>query len=301
MPVAPRSKKREMNSIFISILHFSLLPERPNSNVIMIFRSAAGWRANGSARIAIVGLFLIVVPLFSNPASRNDAYGSVPPADYLTGKFHPEKHALFVSIGDYGIPVRGRTHYLRKEVAIALKAMLGAFRKAHPDIPVWVRSSTRNFYDQKAIWENKWNGRTLVEGKKLNRTIPNFRQRALKILEYSSMPGTSRHHWGTDFDLNELTNRYYESGKGAVLFRWLEANAKRFGFCRPYTAGRTSGYEEEKWHWSYIATASVLQREWLDRFASASDGIGGFAGAKEAKELAPVYVSAVSAKCTVER
>ncbi|NJK84501.1 MAG: M15 family metallopeptidase [Saprospiraceae bacterium] len=45
-------------------------------------------------------------------------------------------------------------------------------------------------------------------------TTPNPQERALKILKYSSMPGTSRHHWGTDIDLNSFSNSYFEQGEG---------------------------------------------------------------------------------------
>ena len=55
------------------------------------------------------------------------------------------------------------------------------------------------------------------------------------ILEYSSAPGTSRHHWGTDMDINALQNDYFSNkGNGAFLYEWLQKNAAKFGFCQPY-------------------------------------------------------------------
>ena len=51
-------------------------------------------------------------------------------------------------------------------------------------------SAFRSFSDQKQIWEDKWNGKTLVGGKKLNVSRPDPKARATKILEFSSMPGT---------------------------------------------------------------------------------------------------------------
>jgi len=66
--------------------------------------------------------------------------------------------------------------------------------------------------------------------------------------------GTSRHHWGTDIDLNSFNNKYFESGKGKKIYDWLTSNASSFGFCQPYTPKgdhRPHGYNEEKWHWSY--------------------------------------------------
>jgi LAS superfamily LD-carboxypeptidase LdcB len=75
------------------------------------------------------------------------------------------------------------------------------------------------------------------------------------------MPGTSRHHWGTDIDINSLNPLYFNSGKGKKEFEWLRDNAHLFGFCQTYTqkdSERPNGYEEEKWHWTYTPIASKL-------------------------------------------
>ena len=68
-------------------------------------------------------------------------------------------------------------------------------------------SGTRNYFEQKAIWERKWQKYTALEPI----------ERAKKILEYSSMPSSSRHHWGTDIDLNSLNNSYFNNGKGSEM------------------------------------------------------------------------------------
>jgi len=51
------------------------------------------------------------------------------------------------------------------------------------------------------------------------------------------MPGTSRHHWGTDVDLFSLDNKFFESGDGKIWYSWMVQNAAKYGFCQPYTAG----------------------------------------------------------------
>ena len=44
-----------------------------------------------------------------------------------------------------------------------------------------------------------------------------------EIMKYSSMPSTSRHHWGTDIDLNSLENSYFEKGEGKKYsIGWLQ-------------------------------------------------------------------------------
>lgn len=228
-----------------------------------------------------------------------DLFGPHNEVDYLQGRFDPEKSPLFIPLKQTKIPHRGN-QILRKETVQALEKMLDAFHRDHPGIPVRVISSTRVFSHQKAIWEAKWNGNRLVDGKKLNRSLPDPDRRALKILEYSSMPGTSRHHWGTDLDLNDLNNSYFEKGEGKVLFQWLTKNAKDYGFCRPYTAGRQKGYNEEKWHWSYRPIAGPLTRQWLKKYHESPGSFfspGAFDGAKSSQKYASIYVSSISAEC----
>lgn len=155
------------------------------------------------------------------------------------------------------------------------------------NISLYIISGTRNFNHQKRIWNYKWNT------KYKNLTPLN---RVLKILEYSSMPSTSRHHWGTDIDLNNLTNNYFSYGKGLKEYNWLIENAPKFGFYQVYTSkstGRT-GYNEEKWHWSY-APLSTLYLEYYNKNISYSD-IKDFDGFEFDKDLniIPDYVNGIN-------
>ncbi len=258
--------------------------------------------------ILAFGIILTVFPLCGpgsepSPDDPNlDYYGPTPPVVYLLGDFDPGAHPLFVRLDRLSIPTRGRTIYLRKEAAQALAKMYAAFQEEHPDPndvtpEFWITSGTRNFRAQRGIWEAKWNGSRKVGGKKLNESIPDPEKRALKILEYSSMPGTSRHHWGTDFDVNKLTNSYYKSGEGKVLYDWMVANAGRFGFCQPYTAGRKAGYLEERWHWTYLPLARRFTRDWKRMVAERYPAGKNFAGSKGAGGLAPTYVESINPDC----
>ncbi|MDH5657334.1 MAG: M15 family metallopeptidase, partial [Spirochaetia bacterium] len=222
-------------------------------------------------------------------------YGKISPEAYLSGKFTPSGQDLFIDAGKLGIPTNGRKQFLRKEAAEALKKMYQAFRKQNPDTPFWIQSSTRNFWDQKRIWESKWEGRTRVGGKKLNLSHKDPEKRAKKILEYSSMPGTSRHHWGSDLDFNKLYNSYFESGDGKILYGWLEKNAADYGFCQPYTDGRSGGYNEEKWHWSYRPLASKFLKDWNDIFSGRQ--VQGFHGWQAGGKFAGEYVNTIHSEC----
>jgi hypothetical protein len=87
------------------------------------------------------------------------------------------------------------------------------------------------------------------------------------ILRFSAVPGASRHHWGTEVDLNSTTSNDWgattgPAGRPGSLFalgQWLQANASRVGFIQTYTAGRSAGHEEEPWHYSYAPIADPLR------------------------------------------
>ena len=250
--------------------------------------------------IFIPFIFSLLYLSCATNGNSSDMYGPVKPGDYLTGKFYPSKHELFVALSEYGIPANKSQHFLRREAARALKEMYAAFRRDHPEAPFWVQSSTRNYFDQKYIWEGKWIGKIQVMGKDLSRSIRDPLARAVEILKYSSMPGASRHHWGTDFDLNALSNSYYESGEGKVLYRWLVKNAQQYGFCQPYTAGRDRGHSEERWHWSYLPLAGIFLAEWNLHYKNNSrtfSETGRFSGSPDAGSLAPEYMNAINQDC----
>ncbi|MDN3493003.1 M15 family metallopeptidase [Winogradskyella bathintestinalis] len=162
---------------------------------------------------------------------------------FVLGKFDYKVHSKFIKVES---KYSEKTLYLDNDVYTAFLKMHEAAKK--DGISLSIISGTRNFEEQKVIWERKWNS--------YNNLDPNLR--AQKILEYSSMPLTSRHHWGTDMDLNSLNNSYFSKGRGKLEYDWLTSNASTFGFYQTYTSkdnGRT-GYNLEKWHWSYLPLAS---------------------------------------------
>lgn len=183
----------------------------------------------------------------------------------------------------------------------ALDAFLNMHAAAKEDgVNLVVVSAFRSFADQRRIWNGKWTGDRLVEGGRLPETVPDPETRAYKILEFSSMPSTSRHHWGTDFDFNNLNNSWFETGEGLRIYEWLTANAASFGFCQVYTAkgpSRPSGYEEEKWHWSYRPLAGPLLAAFPELIGGAD--ITGFEGSETASQIDVItnYVGGVSLAC----
>jgi LAS superfamily LD-carboxypeptidase LdcB len=216
-------------------------------------------------------------------------------SDYVMGKFDPAIHEDFVEISTLHASKAGL--FLRKDTYESFKKMHAA--AALEGIPLIINSATRNFDYQKGIWERKWNGgTTLSDGTKAT-DIEDEKERALKILLYSSMPGSSRHHWGTDMDLNAFNNEHFSSGEGLRMYQWMQKNAHAYGFCQPYTDkkdGRT-GYEEEKWHWSYSPVSKELTR--YCKLNLTNEMIKGFVGASTAKNIDVVnnYVLGINEEC----
>lgn len=217
--------------------------------------------------------------------------------NYIMGHFDPTSHPDFVKIPATLADREGM--YLRKD---ALKDFIRMHNAAKTEgIELQIRSATRNFDYQKGIWERKWTGETILsDGINAATDIERGKDRALKILEYSSMPGTSRHHWGTDIDLNSFSNDWFGIGEGLKLYNWMLAHAAQYGYCQPYTAKgdlRPDGYNEEKWHWSYKPVSEKLLNEAQDHLKN--EMIQGFKGSEEAVSIDVVskYVLGVNSQC----
>ncbi len=218
----------------------------------------------------------------------------------LLGKINPARDSGFTLLGNRYCARSG--HYLRNEAYLSFVKMYEAAAK--DGIILTVLSSTRTFSDQKTIWENKWSGKTKVNGQDLSETIKDPSVRARAIMHYSSMPGTSRHHWGTEVDLVNLNKEYFDTPAGRKVYLWLHDHAHEFGFCQPYTEKnekRPDGYEEEKWHWSYMPLSAVFYSSYIEKI-SYSD-ITGFTGSAYAKDVRAIesYVKGINGECAGEK
>lgn len=226
----------------------------------------------------------------------HDSICGIPVMDYLTGKFDPSTNADFVAIpASY---TDKNQIFLRKETLEAFEKMAEAARSE--GLVLRIVSATRNFDYQKGIWENKWSGKTLLEGKINATSIINPVERARQIMKYSSMPGASRHHWGTDLDINQLSNTWFERGEGKKLYDWMQTEGKKFGFYQVYTArstGRSKGYEEEKWHYTYKPVSKLLTK--LADQMMTNDVFSGFSGSTAAPGLGVKenYVMGINPEC----
>jgi LAS superfamily LD-carboxypeptidase LdcB len=240
----------------------------------------------------------ILAILFIAVAAVSVKKNATPLRDELLGQFEPEVHPDFVKF-----PIdstESRPFYLRRAAAEKLLEMMADAKAAGIDIKVV--SATRTFNQQRRIWEAKWIGSQLVDGVNLEETLQDPVKRAREILRYSSMPGTSRHHWGTDVDLNELNNAWFKKGEGKQLYEWLISNASKYGYCQPYTSKKSgrAGYEEERWHWSYKPLSAEFLQLYKDSIQH-SDLVG-FKGALTTKKVKVIadYVLGIDESCLIK-
>ena len=168
----------------------------------------------------------------------------IPPIPELLGHVNPAQDTAFEALPERMSSRAGL--FLREEACAAFQRMYDSARE--DGLTLTALSATRPFGHQASIWNRKWN-RPQAMG------MAPF-DRALDILRYSSMPGSSRHHWGTDVDVYSLDPETFESGEGAQVLAWLRKHAGNFGFVEVYTADSLRpGYRPEAWHWSYLPLA----------------------------------------------
>ena len=235
------------------------------------------------------------------PATPSPAPAEPVPLRNLLGHVDPAKDSAFAVIPK-SFTARTDVLYMNTEALEAYTRMRAAALK--DGVTLTIRSSFRSFSYQKRIWNGKWNGTTLVKGKdNLRLLFPDPKARALEILKYSSMPGTSRHHWGTDVDLNDLNDSYFASGAGYEIHNWLTAHAGKYGFCQVYSAKdatRIEGYNKERWHWSYLPVA----KRYLAAYPATVryEHLKGFEGWEMARQIGVIekYVGGINPACKWE-
>ena len=187
--------------------------------------------------------------------------------EYLLGKINPEQDSMFVEVpSKYCIM---RKEYIHKDV---LEPFIAMYEAAEKDgVRLGIISAFRSFDTQKWLWNQRY----------YNSSNPI--SVASSVLKYLAMPGTSRHHWGTEVDLMSTKLYYYETDDGKYSYQWLIDNAANFGFYQVYTLGRETGYNEEKWHWSYIPIAKEFLLQYGKKITY--EDIVGFNGCETAQEL----------------
>lgn len=167
---------------------------------------------------------------------------------------------------------RTRTHVVQlleprfaahPKVAEAFMDMRAEARLAGIDLLPF--SSFRDFKTQLRIWNDKYLGRKPLydeTGRVRDYASLSEEEVIRHILDWSALPGGSRHQWGTEIDVVDaaampegyepklLPEEVREGGIFHSLHGWLDANIARFGFFRPYKYYR-GGMYPEPWHLSF--------------------------------------------------
>jgi LAS superfamily LD-carboxypeptidase LdcB len=135
-------------------------------------------------------------------------------------------------------------HKLVKDAAVAFDSMRAAARQA--GISLTIKSGFRDIATQEGIFKRKGGG--------------------VAAAEFSAPPGHSQHHTGLALDLNSLSPSFRNTRE----YRWLKANAPRFGFMLSYENNESRcdlGPHNEPWHWVYIGkpAARSLMQDFITR------------------------------------
>lgn len=175
-----------------------------------------------------------------------------------------DKYTIEELMGKEDIELYGDDINLRKEAYDAYMEMRTAAQ--NEGIEFKIVSGYRSFDRQLAIYESKYLKYTEEEDLEPLAAID-------KIIEYSTIPGTSRHHWGTDIDLIDgnpkvdgdvLVPEKFGTGGPFEKFKlWMDENSEKYGYYLVYTDNaKRRGFKYEPWHYSY----APLSRPMLKSF-----------------------------------
>jgi LAS superfamily LD-carboxypeptidase LdcB len=177
------------------------------------------------------------------------AIGFLPPWAGLQNTDYSTQYLM----GKGSIELVGKDINLVKDAHDAFVEMKKAAYQAGIDIKIV--SSYRSFERQTAIFERKYLAYTDDEGMEPLEAVD-------KIIEYSTIPGTSRHHWGTDIDITNghvktegdvlVAEKFAEGGPFESLKKWMDEHAKDYGYQLVYTDNpKRRGFKYEPWHFSF--------------------------------------------------
>ena len=172
--------------------------------------------------------------------------------NYLIGKSTPQLY--------------GNGYKLLKKAHEAYLDMDSAARKN--GMSVKVVSSYRSFNHQNLIWTRKFN--KYMARKLSERTAVDYN------IRYTAIPGSSRHHWGTEIDVVDgsvKTSQYPLNTKhfhGYGIYKdfreWMDENAYKYGYIRVYTNdSERKGFRYEPWHYSFAELAKPMLKEYSER------------------------------------
>ncbi|MCF6182204.1 M15 family metallopeptidase [Lutibacter sp.] len=174
------------------------------------------------------------------------------------------KYSKKTLIGKGDLKLVGTKIKLQKEVFEHFKKMQKEALKS--GIKIQIVSGYRSYQRQLQIWNNKYD-KYILEGFSPKETI-------YKIIEYTTIPGTSRHHWGTEIDIIDANvkmpanllsaTNYNKKGIYNNLKKWMDVNSEKFGFYLVYNNNSSrKGFKYEPWHYSYKKLSKPMLKQFL--------------------------------------
>jgi hypothetical protein len=153
--------------------------------------------------------------------------------------------------GEYALPGVMQSYWKLKEKA------------AQDGLHLVLVSGYRSFKSQTGIW-NRYD-RLYRKTDKLD-----AEGRVRAAMSLVSVPGLSRHHWGTELDISEKKLRGQlvnvqpaTPAKVVEFYNWMEHNAPQFGFCKVYL-GKRGAVRDEPWHWSYFPYSRHYEEQFME-------------------------------------
>lgn len=123
-------------------------------------------------------------------------------------------------------------------------------------------SAYRSYRDQRRVWNKS-------DDSYLRRGATNQKKRVEAVMSLVSVPGLSRHHWGTELDISEasirgqLVNVEPDTPERVLKFyAWMQKNAPQYGFCQVYL-GQNGSVHNEPWHWSFLPYSKTYQKQFM--------------------------------------
>lgn len=188
--------------------------------------------------------------------------------EQLTGLDDSKLIPLPTSFSCLGSGAQNKIHLGHPE---AIKALLELQVLAEKDNqPFQVISSYRSYEHQQSIWNRKYQGKLTVldaNEKAVEIETLNSLEKIQAIMLYTALPGASRHHWGTDFDIfpaaaiesghlvQLVSSEFNDQGVAAEFQEWLKEVLPSTAFFRPYDKFQ-NGIASEPWHISYYPLAN---------------------------------------------
>jgi LAS superfamily LD-carboxypeptidase LdcB len=166
-------------------------------------------------------------------------------------------------------------HFLHTDVVEPYARLVR--QAAEAGIDLRLASGYRSFKQQLTIWNDKACGRRPVyddTGRAIAMDGLKEREKIAAILRWSSLPGASRHHWGTDVDVWDtrpggpdyrvklVSQEFSADGIFSHLSGWLDEvlSTSDIGFFRPY-AEDAGGIAPEPWHLSFRPVARNFEKQ----------------------------------------